>query len=228
MSFVAIKTILDEHRFNDLIGLREDAWLEAKSSPYNLETPDARYELAKDVAAFANGAGGFIIVGLQTQLDQEAQTEEITAFNPCTEANFQIHRYESLIEEYIHPAIQSLNVSWVATNPEATEGLGIIEVPAQNPDRQYFLIANVVEAGTRIRQIVMGIVRRNESSNEPFTADQLYRYTQDGKSPTAQMLTRINEKLDALLLNSRSQPEEVDPEAFYADRTADILDEQDP
>jgi predicted HTH transcriptional regulator len=228
MSFGAIKAIIDERRFNDLIGLNENAWLEAKSSPYNLETPDARYELAKDVAAFANGTGGFIIVGLQTQLDQEAQTEAITAFNPCAQANFQIHRYESVLEEFIHPAIQGLNVSWAATNPDGTEGLGIIEVPAQNPGRQYFLIANVVESGTRIKQIVVGIVRRNESSNEPFTADQLYRYTQDGKSPTAQLLTRINEKLDALLLNSRRQPEEVDPEALYAQRTAEILDELDP
>jgi hypothetical protein len=225
MSFESVKAFIDGHAYGSLIGLQEDTWLEAKgSTPYNLNTPAGRYELAKDVAAFANGSGGIVIVGLQTTRHATTQTEEITAYDLCAEPTFDAAEYASLIAEYIHPAIEGLAVYWVSVNPEGTLGLGIIEVPPQNPDRQYFLIANAVDGGSRIRQFVFGIVRRNESSNDPFTIAQLYQYTQKGKSSLAQTLTRIEDKLDAVLTQGR-HVDTLDPEEIYAARAARILDE---
>jgi len=59
MSFESVKALLDGRAYDSLIGLREDAWLEAKGGePYDLGAAHGRYELAKDVAAFANRAGG--------------------------------------------------------------------------------------------------------------------------------------------------------------------------
>jgi hypothetical protein len=110
-------------------------------------------------------------------------------------------------------------------NPEETLGLGIIEVPPQNPDRQYFLIANAIDGGSRIRQFVFGIVRRNGSSNDPFTIAQLYQHTQKGKSSLAQSLTRIEDKLDAVLTQGR-HIDVPDAEQIYAARAARILDEE--
>lgn len=230
MSFESLKSIVDSCAYDSLIGLQEDAWLEAKGGkPYDLDTPEGRYELAKDVAAFANGTGGLIIIGLQTTRPAEAQTEVIAGYDLCAQEGFDAERYASLIEEYIHPKIEGLNVRWIPANRERTQGLGIIEVPPQNPDRQYFLIANVVDAGSKIRQFVFGIVRRNESSNDPFTIAQLYRYTQSGKSSIAQALTRIEEKVDGLLNEARhvnrASPE--GPEAAYEDRAARILEDED-
>lgn len=138
---------------------------------------------------------------------------------------FNAAQYASLLTEYIHPVIEGLSVSWVPVNPEGTDGLGIIEVPPQNPERQYFLIANAVDSGSRIRQFVFGIVRRNESSNDPFTIAQLYQYTQKGKSSLAQTLTRIEDKLDIVLTQGR-QVDTRDPEEIYAARAARILNEE--
>jgi hypothetical protein len=181
----------------------EDAWLEAKgATPYDLDIPEGRYELAKD-----------------------EQTDEITAYDLCAQVAFNATQYASLITEYVHPSIEGLAVYWVPVNPEGTDGLGIIEVPPQNPDRQYFLIANAVDGGSRIRQFVFGIVRRNESSNDPFTIAQLYKYTQKGKSSLAQTLTRIEDKLDAVLTQGR-HVDISDPEEVYAARAARILDEE--
>ena len=54
MSFESIKVVLETRQFAALLGLDEDTWLEAKGrNPYNLDTPAGRYELAKDVTAFA-------------------------------------------------------------------------------------------------------------------------------------------------------------------------------
>jgi predicted HTH transcriptional regulator len=226
MSFASVKQILDDHAYNSLIGLAEDTWLDAKRVPgYDLETPGGRYELAKDVSAFANNSGGFIVVGLDTQVDQNQQTETITALSPFAAENFQAHRYQAIIEEHVHPHIESLRIYWVQIAQEPALGLGIIEIPPQNPDRQYFLVAKVVDSGATIRQIVFGIAVRNDSSNEPFTRDQLYRYTQNGKSSVAQKITRIDEKLDALMLRAQDIPHDVDPESQYVTRTAEILNE---
>jgi hypothetical protein len=38
----------------------------------------------------------------------------------------------------------------------------------------------------------------------------------------------MNEKLDALIVQSQQLPQEADPEAQYAARAADILGEQEP
>jgi len=226
MSFESVKAIIDGHAYDTLIGLPEDAWLEAKrSAPYNLDTPEGRYELAKDVAAFANGTGGLVIIGLQTTRQANTQTDEITAYDLCAQDTFDTNRYTALVEEYIHPRIEGLTVRWLPVNPEGSHGLGIIEVPPQNPDQQYFLIANAIDGGSRIKQFVFGIVRRNESSNDPFTIDQLYQHTQKGKSSLAQSLTRIENKLDAVLTQGR-QVGVPDPEQIYAARAARILDEE--
>lgn len=226
MSFESAKAILDHHAYPSLIGLREDGWLEAKGgTPYDLDAPEGRYELAKDVAAFANGTGGIVIVGLRTTRNANTQTDEITAYDLCAQATFNATQYASLIAEYIHPAIEGLAVYWVPVNPEGTNGLGIIEVPPQNPDRQYFLIANAVDGGSRIRQFVFGVVRRNESSNDPFTIAQLYGYIRKGKGSLAQRLTSIEDKLDAVLTHGRPT-DTLDPEDVYAARVARMLDEE--
>ncbi len=225
MSFESVKAIIDGHTYQSLIGLQEDAWLEVKGSlAYDLATPNGRYELAKDVSAFANGTGGIIIIGLQTSIRAETHTEEITGFDLRPRAAFDEAPYGSLIREYIYPAIEGLNAYWVPVNAEMTQGLGIIEVPPQDPNRQYFLIKNAVDGGAPIRQFVFGIVRRSESSNDPFTISDLYQHIRKGKSPLAETLTRIEDKLDTVLTQGRTTST-PDPEEIYAVRAARMLDE---
>jgi hypothetical protein len=149
MRFASIKAILDTRQFDALLGQDEDAWFEAKGrSPYDFATPAGRYELAKDVSAFANTDGGILIVGLTTTPLAEMRTERVTAHDLCTQAEFDVGQYLGIIREYVYPGIKDLNVYWTPVNPEATQGLGVIEIPAQSPKLKYFLTAKVVEAGT--------------------------------------------------------------------------------
>lgn len=228
MSFDDIRAIVQNHQYATLIGRSEDTWLEAKgNNPYDFGTPSGRYELAKDVAAFANNAGGFIVVGLTTAPSTTAQTDDITAFDFCTAASFNTNQYESIIDEYLHPEITGLDVFWHPVSPDGTGGVGVIVIPPQNPDDQLFLISKVVENGVKLKEIVFGVVRRNDAANDPFTRDELYRHMQNGKNPVAQRLERIEEKLEAILAN-QSRPEPADQDAAYAARAANILDEMYP
>jgi hypothetical protein len=230
MSFESIKTILDNHAYDSLIGLEEDPWLEVKGrNPYDFTTPDGRFELAKDVSAFANADGGILIVGLATIRLPATKTEQISAHDLCTQAEFSVQQYQGLIKEHVYPGIKGLNIYWSPVNPPGTHGLGVIEVPAQNPNHKYFLTAKVVESGTQIKQIVFGVAKRIESSNDPLSIYELHKNMQNGKNPVPQTLARVEEKLDRLIQDSMKPAEAmVDPEQIYAERAANILDEDSP
>jgi hypothetical protein len=49
------------------VGTAEGEDVEFKESPYQLDQPRQRWELAKDVAALANHRGGVITFGFRTQ-----------------------------------------------------------------------------------------------------------------------------------------------------------------
>jgi hypothetical protein len=225
MSFESIKTILDTRQFAALIGIDEDTWLEAKRrNPYDFATPAGRYELAKDITAFANAEGGILLVGLTTAPAAEAKTERITAHDLCPQADFEVAQYLGIIKEHVYPLIKDLKIYWLPVSDEATLGLGVIEVPPQSPNQKYFLIAKVVDSGAKLKQIVFGVAKRNDSSNDPFTIAELYRYTQSGKNPVPQTLARVEAKLDAVI-EAQTRPAAFTKtrDEVYDERTARIL-----
>jgi hypothetical protein len=135
MSFASIKTILDNRQFDLLIGQEEDTWFEAKGrNPYDFTTLAGRYELAKDVSAFANADGGILVVGLATAPLADVQKERVTAHDLCTQAEFDVAQYQGLIKDCVYPRIRDLSIQWLSVNAEATQGLGVIEIPAQSPN----------------------------------------------------------------------------------------------
>jgi predicted HTH transcriptional regulator len=227
MTFASIKTILETRQFEALVGQDEDAWFEAKGRhPYDFTTSAGRYELAKDVSAFANADGGFLIIGLTTSPVIEIRTERVIAHDLCTQAEFEVGQYQGLIREYIYPIIKDVNVYWAPVNHEATQGLGIIQIPSQSSKLKYFLTAKVVEAGTQIKQIVFGLAKRTNNANDPLTVGEVYRHMQDGKHTVPQTLARLEEKLDGLI-QVRAHPvaQQQDPEKLYAERAARVLED---
>jgi len=223
MSFESIKTILDTRQYAALIGLDEDTWLEAKGrNPYDFANPAGRYELAKDTTAFANAEGGILLIGLTTAPAADARAERITAHDLFPQAEFDAGQYLGIIKEHVYPPIRDLKIYWLPVNAEATHGLGVIEVPPQSPSLKYFLMAKVVDSGAELKQIVFGIAKRNDSSNDPFTIAELYKYTQSGKHPVPQTLARVEAKLDAFI-DAQTRSVAKTPGETYAERTARIL-----
>src|SRR5437763_1414615 len=73
--------LLTAGRADLLRGQPESDWLEAKGQPYRLDEESESFELAKDVAALANGPeGGIIVLGLTTR--KQAGDEYVAGLNP--------------------------------------------------------------------------------------------------------------------------------------------------
>ncbi len=59
-----VPPLLRERRYAETIGCPESAQLDFKEGWYRLDEDREKWELAKDVAAMANSAGGYIIRGV--------------------------------------------------------------------------------------------------------------------------------------------------------------------
>jgi hypothetical protein len=88
-----------------LIGIAEGVWLDAKESPYILDTTKQKLELAKDVSALANAVGGVIVLGFDTTKDPTTAAETISAVRRFPLAMIDADRLRKIIHEYVYPPL---------------------------------------------------------------------------------------------------------------------------
>lgn len=101
---------LEAHDFEALIGLVESEWLDAKETPYHLDSPKQKRELAKDVAAFANAGGGIIVIGFDCEKDPTTSSERI-----CKVCQFPVSlvdpsTYSQVLADLVHPPPHAVSV----------------------------------------------------------------------------------------------------------------------
>jgi hypothetical protein len=120
-----------------LIGMFENEWLDAKRVPYRLDLPTERYELAKDVAAFANANGGLVLIGVKTKGRPEG--DEIRSVNECVLADVSLREWRSLIDKRVHPRIEGLLIERIERST-AERGVVLVQVPSQADRHKPFLV----------------------------------------------------------------------------------------
>lgn len=126
-----------------LLGLRETQWLDAKGGPYQLADPRSVEELAKDVAAFANGGGGLIVIGIATRLEHDEEVlDHIVEVGPGTVNLDQIRK---LIRQWITPAPRRVRVGWSGGDGERVV---FIDIPAQAVDTLFVVPPPVGKHGS--------------------------------------------------------------------------------
>lgn len=210
--------------------MAENAVLEAKAArAYDLDSAAGQYELAKDVSAFANSQGGHLIFGLITERSASEQVDIIARLEPMAMTDFPSRQIEGLIREYVVPTIAGLSVQWIAHSPPNELGLGIVTVPPQPDDAKPFLTARVVDTHVRLKQIVFGYCRRIGADSLPHDVHQLLKTMRQGMNSTAQRLSAIEAKLNALLesaaLTAEVPHSVAEANALLADRIQRIMTE---
>ncbi|SRR6266849_6433318 len=145
-----IQQILANRQFSSFVGRKEDLWFDAKSDAHDLNSSTGRWELAKDVSAFSNAEGGFIVVGLTTEPVPEEQTDKVSALTLLQEASFNITQIQGVLRDHLHPNVQGLEVRWVESVDGNGQGVGIIYVPEQPQDRRFTLMMSVIDEGIEL------------------------------------------------------------------------------
>ncbi|MFE2944911.1 RNA-binding domain-containing protein [Streptomyces sp. NPDC059255] len=180
---------LDSHEPLLLLGLRETQWLDAKGGPYQLANPRSVEELAKDVAAFANGGGGLIVIGIATRLEHDEEVlDRIVGVDP---AAVNLDQILKLIRQWITPAPRGVRVGWSGGDGER---VAFISIPAQAVDTLFVVPAPVGKHGSSRTDTVAVPMRDGDSTHWlPRTEIQqlLSAGVRASGMPTAKALTEL-------------------------------------
>ncbi len=147
-----------------LIGVFESQWLDAKSSPYRLDQKGQQYELAKDVASFANANGGLILIGAKTK--RRPAGDEINSVNGCVLSDAAPAALRSVVGKRIYPRIDGLRIEQIPLSSK-DQGVLLIEIPSQAEAHKPFLAVGT-KSGSRVSELGFTYaVREGEGTEAP-------------------------------------------------------------
>ncbi|MFB6947468.1 hypothetical protein ACFWGL_42080 [Streptomyces sp. NPDC060286] len=180
---------LDAQEPLSLLGLRETQWLDAKGGPYQLANPRSVEELAKDVAGFANGGGGLIVIGIATRLEHDEEVlDHIVEVDP---AAVNLDQIRKLIRQWITPAPRGVRVGWSGGDGER---VAFIDIPAQAVDTLFVVPAPVGKPGSS-RTDTIAVPMRDGDSTRWLPRTEIQQLLSAGVRasgmPTAQALTEL-------------------------------------
>ncbi|MFF8431734.1 helix-turn-helix domain-containing protein [Streptomyces sp. NPDC016566] len=208
MDLEAVRVALRAQDPTALLELPEGQWLDAKGAPYELRNPRAVEELAKDVAAFANGGGGVIVVGITTRV--QGGGEVLDTVCSVDRSSVDLDQWRKLIREHVTPAPRGTSVEW------SDDGHGArvvyIDVPAQDPDCLFVVAAPTGKPGAPRTDTVAVPVREADGTHWlPRTELQrlLSNAVASSGMPTPQVLAEL---LHEAVARARPEPAPAGPQ----------------
>ncbi|WP_030277667.1 helix-turn-helix domain-containing protein [Streptomyces sp. NRRL B-24484] len=134
-----------------LLGTAENAWLDFKTTPYALHTEKGKFELAKDVAAFANAQGGIIVCGVQT-VPLEAEAKDVaTKLTHFPRTLVKLQAYRDVVGDLVHPPV-ALSFNWYSAPGSEETGYLVIEVEALPEQARYALVRKMISDNDRMTE----------------------------------------------------------------------------
>lgn len=133
-----------------LIGQNEHEGFDAKGAAYDLASDRGRFELAKDVAAFANGGReGAIVCGLRTA--RRSGRDMVKEARPVTLSGFHDINWIRAIRSQVVPAPEGVRVQSRRTRGGSEQvGYIVLSVPAQPEHLKPFLVKGGVREDGKV------------------------------------------------------------------------------
>jgi len=175
-----LESIVNSGDFDSLIGSTESEFFDCKREAYNLKIDAAKYELAKDVSAFANAGGGYILIGIETKKSDKTFYDEITAIHSLNENICNPKQFIDIISDWIYPKLRDIVAKWCPTKENPDKGIFVINIPNQSGINKPFLIKRTLQDTGRISEVLFGYSERKQERNEPKTVAELYQILRDG------------------------------------------------
>jgi hypothetical protein len=134
--------LLRSGRVDVLLGQPENDWLDFKREGY-ARTDRGKLELAKDVAAFANAAGGILMLGVATT--KAGHLETASAIMPCLPASISVNSYRAILARRVHPPPEHLEM--FAIRQKSGGDVWVLSVPPQPEEFKPLLVHALMSAG---------------------------------------------------------------------------------
>jgi len=96
---------LADGRPDDLLGMAENGWVDFKQAPYQLNTDHGKFELCKDVTAFANASGGLLVIGVATSKPADRAVEVATGMHPFPQAQVNVSQHFDTVNDNLRPRV---------------------------------------------------------------------------------------------------------------------------
>ncbi|MET8012824.1 hypothetical protein ABZU86_13740 [Streptomyces sp. NPDC005271] len=166
-----------------ILGTPESEWVDFKTAgpngPYDLGTDKGKFELAKDVAAFANTRGGLIVCGFRakrrpTDLHEAAQKEI-----PFAKRLVNTDTYKEVITEYVRPLID-VSFLWFEDASDPDLGYFVIEVQALPESKRWALVVKTLSEDGKLVKGGVAVPRRHSDKTPYLTADEVYQAVNAG------------------------------------------------
>jgi Putative DNA-binding domain len=180
--------ILGGGDFDQFVGAPESLEVEFKGEPYRLDQEGQKFELAKDVSALANAAGGVIVIGARTERDDEAAVDVVTDVRPLARGLVNDEQYEGTIADRVYPRLQELHVRFYPSTGDEGRGLVAIDVPSQQEIDRYFLVQRpIAEGDERTPGWLVGIAVRSVGRVEVRRVGEIHTLINRGLSVGRQL-----------------------------------------
>ena len=115
-------------------GVEENISLDYKAAEALQNTDGKKKEIAKDVSAMANAAGGIIIYGIK-EFDEKEKSHLPERITPITRTSFTKEQLEQIINSNISPKIQGIIIHSISLeNPD--EVIYVVEIPQSSTAHQ--------------------------------------------------------------------------------------------
>lgn len=178
-----ILALLTQQRPEDLKGMTESEWVDFKgvgpAGPYDLRLGSKKFELAKDVAAFANAAGGLIVCGFKATRRPTDLHETVVKQTPFEKNLVNAETYKAVIAEYVRPPIR-VQFIWYDDPDKPHLGYLVIEVPALPESDRWALVTRPLSEDGELVKGGVAIPRRHGDSTQYVQPDEVYRMVNHG------------------------------------------------
>jgi len=166
-----ILTSITERRDDEIVGAYESQSVDFKGT-YRLAEPSEKWELAKDIAAFANAGGGLIAVGFTTVMDVDRAEERVSDVRPIPADMFDPKQIYDIAETWVYPPPKIKVIRY----PREAGVLGTIEVQADGNDEPFLVTRMPDEGGKLVGQVAVGWPRRNGTHTTWTPVGQIHRH----------------------------------------------------
>ncbi|MBI2177070.1 MAG: ATP-binding protein [Candidatus Tectomicrobia bacterium] len=200
-----ILQILENGEFERLIGKIESESFDCKSSPYQLDNNNQKFEMAKDACAFANANGGIILIGARTRRSDVHSEDEIEALSPFPGDLINFERCLSIVDTQTFPRIEHIEAKWFPSSSNDGRGVAAFIIPKQPEELKPFLLTKPMEGDIQTSGFTFGYAERRRAGTSHMNIQQFHsqlkmgghsnlitQATQEVQETLARVLERLN------------------------------------